>query len=368
MENTRDQIQIEALEALGDLDKAGIAVSMGVGKCLLGLKHMAKNYNDFSRFLVVAPKTSIYDSWKNDAEKWGYKELLNNIDFVTYRSLTKKDLMYDVVYLDECHSLKENHRDWLDEYLETKGRIVGLTGTYPEGSRGEKAIMCRDFCPKVYEYSTDEAVEDGILNNYVIYVHKLYLNAAKDMPVNTKTGKTFMTSEVKDYEYWNTRVEEAKTPKEAQLTRIQRMKSLQSFASKERYAAKLLSRVTKKTIIFANTQAQADKLCDHSYHSKNKESKNNLKLFKDGDILKLSAVEQLSEGVTIPNLETGIIMHSYSNNKKASQKIGRLLRLNPDQTATVHVLCYVNSVDKDWVTNALKHFDQSKINWIDPVI
>ncbi len=35
----------------------------GVGKTLLGLKHMAKNYTDVSRFLVVAPRVRIFDSW-----------------------------------------------------------------------------------------------------------------------------------------------------------------------------------------------------------------------------------------------------------------------------------------------------------------
>ena len=108
-------------------------------------------------------------------------------------------------------------------------------------------------------------------------------------------------------------------------------------------------------------------MCKHTVHSKNKQSDENLQLFKDGDILTLAAVEQISEGTNIPNLETGIICHAYANNKKAAQKIGRFLRLNPDQTATIHILCYINSVDKDWVTSALAHLDQSKISWIHPI-
>ena len=56
---TKNQIQSEALDALKGLRKGGIEVSMGVGKTLLGLKHMASNYTDISKFLVVAPKRSI---------------------------------------------------------------------------------------------------------------------------------------------------------------------------------------------------------------------------------------------------------------------------------------------------------------------
>jgi superfamily II DNA or RNA helicase len=187
--------------------------------------------------------------------------------------------------------------------------------------------------------------------------------------VETKDGKTFMTSELKNYQYWNQRVEDSSTPKEEQLTRIQRMKALQKMPSKLEYAKKLFNQQTKKTLVFANTKEQADYLCSNSIHSgvAKERAKEILNQFKSGEIMKASAVDQLSEGVTVPQLEIGIIMHAYGNNRKAAQKIGRFLRLNPDQVATVHVLCYVNSIDKEWVTSALLNFDQTKIKWIQPV-
>jgi superfamily II DNA or RNA helicase len=364
---TKDQIQDEAQSEIGDLQLSGVEISMGVGKCYLGVKHMAKNYHETAKFMVVAPKKTIFKSWQDDITEFNYQGLLPHIEFSTYRSLTKHALDYDVIYLDECHSLKESHEAWLDAYVEQGGIILGLTGTYPIRKNTEKGKMCNKFCPKVYEYLTDDAVDDKILNDYKIFVHMLYLDGAPTIPVKTKKGGEFMTTEVKSYQYWNTRLDAASTPKSEQIARIQRMKALQGFPSKERYARKLLGRVTKKTLVFANTQAQADRLCVHSVHSKNKKSDENLQLFKDGEILKLSAVDQLSEGVSIPDLETGIIMHSYANNRKAAQKIGRFLRLSLDKVATVHVLCYMNSVDKDWVESALESFDQSKIQWIHPI-
>ena len=57
-------------------------------------------------------------------------------------------------------------------------------------------------------------------------------------------------------------------------------------------------------------------------------------------------------------------MHSYGNERKSSQRIGRLLRLNPDDCATIHILCYKGTVDEKWVTAALKDFDSSKIIWV----
>ena len=144
------------------------------------------------------------------------------------------------------------------------------------------------------------------------------------------------------------------------------MKCLQKFSLKVDYAKALLQHSTKKTIVFASTQKQADEICKHSVHSKNRQSTLNLDNFKIGAITKLSAVEQLSEGVTIPGLKVGIILHSYGNNRKAAQKIGRMLRLNPDDTANIHILCYENSIDKRWVEDALHHFDESKVKWVEP--
>jgi superfamily II DNA or RNA helicase len=129
----------------------------------------------------------------------------------------------------------------------------------------------------------------------------------------------------------------------------------------------MLKHMGDKCIVFANTQKQADKMCPWSYHSGNKNSQDNLELFSDGRIDKLSCVLQLSEGVTIPGLKQGIIMHAYGNERKTAQRIGRLLRLNPTETATCHILCYKDTIDEKWVTQALKGFDQSKIKFYNPL-
>jgi len=365
MSKTKDQIQAEAIAALGNKSRAGVEISMGVGKTRIGLTHMASNYTDYSKFLVVAPRKSIIESWTDELSKANMSYLNDHITYSTYRSLTKQELDYDVIYLDECHSLKASHNKWLIQYVKQGGRIIGLTGTYPTRTTSEKGKMCNYYCPKVYEYLTEDAVSDNILNDYEIYIHELNLSNKKNIGKEGKHGN-FYTSETNDYYYWCNRVEIAETTKSKQIASIQRMKCLQKFDTKEKYARLIFNEQADKTIIFANTQAQADSLCTHSVHSKNKDSKNNLELFKNGQLTKLSAVEQLSEGVTIPELKTGIIMHAYGNNRKAAQKIGRLLRLNPDDKATIHILCYSDTIDKEWVTSALDTFNENKIHWIKP--
>jgi len=362
----REQVQQEALDIAIKHKRCGLGISMGVGKTLIGLQYLKtlwKQSVDGVRILVVAPKLSIFQSWKDDAIKFGiYPALMNTIEYTTYLSLNKHDYnAYDVVVFDECHSLLPTHLIFLGNYT---GRILGLTGTPPRFYHSEKGQMVHNFCPILYKYITDEAVEDDILNDYRILVHRMPLSTVNNLEVKMK-DRSFYTSERKNYEYWSTRLMDAQTKKQEQIASVMRMRALMEFKTKEVYAKKLLSDIDDKCIIFCNTQEQADRMCDFSYHSKNEESEENLKLFSEGDISELSCVLQLNEGINIKNLGAGIILHAYGNERKSSQRIGRLLRLNPDDTAYVHILCYTDTVDVKWVTEALKDFDQSKIKYFD---
>lgn len=369
MTNKKDKIRNDALKVISKHRCAGAAISMGVGKTRLGLEHfqlvfsnVKANKSRDAKALVVAPKLSILQGWLDEADKWNLTYLKEHITLTTYRSMTKFNVNdYDAVYLDECHSLTEKHDFWLSHF---SGWIIGLTGTAPNRKSSIKQKLVNKHCPIMYEYITDDAVEDKILNDYRIIVHLLSLDARNNILVE-RGKKRWYSSEVKDYGYWTKRLATASTPKEKQIVSVMRMKAMQKYASKEEYAKQLLDETNEKCLLFANEQKQADKLCTHSYHSKNKKSEENMKLFKTGKIKKLSCVLQLSEGVNIPGLKEGIIMHAYGNNRKSAQRIGRLLRLNPDDIATAHVLCYKDTIDVQWVKSALEDFDEAKITWYD---
>jgi superfamily II DNA or RNA helicase len=355
---TREEIQKEAINSTEGRRRCSIVLGTGVGKTLVGLLHIEKNTSELHNVLVVAPKKSIFQSWSDDAVKFGKQDLLKRITFSTYIGLPKRDPNeYDYIYLDECHSLLDSHRTFLDVY---KGGILGLTGTPPKYTNSEKGIMVAQFCPVVYTFKADDAIDNGIINDYKIIVHELKLGVCKNYQVKMKT-KSFITSEKENYIYWGNRMEIGAGP--IQMLRVMRMKAMMEYPSKEKYTKILMESINTKCIVFANTQDQADRLCRFSYHSGNNNSEENLLAFKDGKIDKLSCVLQLNEGINIPNLRQGIIMHAYGNERKASQRIGRLLRLNPEEKAIVHVLCYKDTVDEKWVKDALEGFDQTKIMW-----
>jgi len=358
----REEIQEKALDIAKSYKRVGLAISMGVGKTYIGLKHMdwyLKKVNSDAKFLVVAPKKTIFSSWFDDMDKFGMTHLKDRVVVTTYLSLHKQSLNYDVIYLDECHSLLHSHQLWLTAY---DNIIVGLTGTPPRNYYSEKGEMVAKFCPIMFTYFTDDAVDDKILNDYRITVHPVNLSRLKTYQVNVK-GKSWNTSESDNYAYWCKRLNESTSASQEQFNRIGRMRAIMDYRSKEEYAKKLLTTIEGKCIIFCNTQDQADRMCNYVYYSGHPFSEDNLDMFKKGQIDQLACVLQLNEGVNIPDLKHAIILHSYGNERKSAQRIGRVLRLNPDEVADVHILMYHETVDKRWVQSALVDFDQRKIKY-----
>ena len=70
----RDQVQQNALIEVVKHKRSSAVMSMGAGKTKLGLMHMQYYLHDQSRYLVVAPKRSIFQSWIDDCKKFECEE------------------------------------------------------------------------------------------------------------------------------------------------------------------------------------------------------------------------------------------------------------------------------------------------------
>lgn len=351
---TREDIQEQALKEALNYKRLGLHMTVGAGKTKIGLDYI-NSLPDHFKVLIAAPKLAIFKSWIDDADKFELSELLKRITFTTYLSLTKHNPEdYNIFIADEAHSLKSSSLPFLSEF---RGRILGLTGTPPKYVQSEKGRIMAEYYPIKFVFKTDQAVANEILNDYHIFVHYVSLNSNKTL----KTKQGWYTSEQAQYE-WIAREVENASPRDFMFKNIQRINMLKQFESKEHYAKKLMRElpVNEKSIIFANTIDQAERLCKDTHHSKVKNSC--LEDFKMGHIKHLSCVEQLSEGINIPNLKNAIILHSYSGSSpKAQQKLGRIMRLPTDQLAIIHILCYKNTVDVRWVNDNLKNYDINKI-------
>lgn len=358
---TKNELREEVLNTIKDFKKCTIALTGSSGKTSIGLTHLSKVFDKTKKYLVVVPKVSVKQSWIDDAKKFNLEYLLKNITFSTYLSLTKHDSNYAWIYLDEIHSLTFKHNNWLSKY---NNNILGLTGTLPSNPKNIKRMLIDKYAPVAYSYTTDEAVNDNMLNDYQIYAYELELSTIKNI-LKTRSNKTsYYTSEREEYNWLTSKMSIVGT-KEAMKLGIIRMRFLQKLQSKEILAKKLLDNSKNKCILFCNTIEQSNRLCHWSYNTKNPKSETNLNYFKRGTIDKLSCVEQLSEGINIPNLKEGIIMHFFSvNSPKSKQKFYRLCRLLPTETAILRIIYYKDTVDEKNVREGLKQFNQTKITWL----
>jgi superfamily II DNA or RNA helicase len=360
---TKNDVQQECLQELLKHRRSTCGLSPGMGKTYVGMQFIQKRIEEKKyekKILVVAPKKSIFDSWNFEMDKFNFP-YKDRIEYSTYLSITKQiSNDYDVVILDEVHNIRQNHLPFFATY---RGEILGLTGTPPRYKESIKGKIIEKLCPVVFTYITDEAVENHILNDYRIIVHLVSLSHNKTIKKENKKGGYFYTSEFDEYNFWTNAVDNSFG---AQKTRasIMRMRCLMTADTKFQYAKDIAMMIDDKCLVFCNTKEQADEISSCSIYSGNTNAAANLEKFKKGECLLASCVNQLSEGVNIPNLKACVIIHAFGNERTSSQKLSRTLRLNVNDTSSIHIICFRDSVDYKWTMEAIKDYDENKIRII----
>jgi late competence protein required for DNA uptake (superfamily II DNA/RNA helicase) len=196
----------------------------------------------------------------------------------------------------------------------------------------------------------------GITNkDYEIIVHLIEPSEKRD--IKLKSGKFW--SEKAQIDFYESKYQSTKNFS----MMLMLIRAIQNSKTKFEYFKKLASTINRG-LLFVETIEQCDNLSYPSVHSKNPESEYNLEQFKNGQIPILSSIGKLKAGITFKNLNTCIILHCYSSNNKAIQKIGRALNYVEGEKATIHIICLNNSIDTQWVKKGLSDLNQSKIKWI----
>ena len=344
-EDFRKIVQKEAVEIALSKTSGLLDITMRLGKTKIGLD-LASN---FKKVLVSYPNVKIKDSWINDSIKFNIN--IDHIEFTTHLSLVKKDLsLYDCILLDEIQDVSENQWNYIA--LSTYNRLYGLSGTPP--NKGEKLQFINNYCPIIYSKKLDETT--GKTNkDYEIIVHLLQPSSKKDLPL--KSGKFW--SEQNKIQFFENKYTATRNFKDM----LQLIQTIQNSSTKLNYLKLLVSNLNK-CLIFVETAKHCEFLGYPSYQSKEKNSEQNLNDFLNGKINKLLTINQLKAGITFEDLNEVVILHCYSSNNKAAQKLARALNYVENEKATIHILCLDNTRDKKWVEQGLSEFQQNKIKWI----
>lgn len=370
IQTKKSQIQDEALQTWTDNNcKGSLAMATGAGKsrcAILAVKYLIEELKvKKPKICLVVPTEVLRDvTWKDEFDKWKVKKYYKYLDRYCYVSLNKiNNEHYDLVILDELQNLTENSAKFFSQ--NDCKRVIGLSATPP--SDEIKKVLVKLHCPVVYEYSLDEAVESGVVSPYKINLVEIQLdNLDKYITAGTKL-KPFMTTEYNHYQYLSKQILQLKyagKQKAAMFAQLNRQRFLGNLKSKTNIAKLIRDKYIKdnRSLIFCHSIAQAEEMCQHSFHSRSKG--NSLEDLRNKKINQLSCVKALNEGQNIPDLDSAIIIQVNSVERNVIQQMGRIVRFRPNHEAIIWILVAVNTQDEVWWNKCSENIDKTRITYI----
>ena len=356
IKRSKDELQQAAIDVYFKRQINGIFyLAPRVGKTRIALKIAEKL--GAKKILVLAPRTEIKNSWIEEIQKL---ELNIEIEFVTFVSMEKfPDWKGDFVVVDEVHELSKRQIKALNLILNNNKAIL-LTGSMTYKTSEE--LLTELGTPVLCKYSIEDAIQDGIICDYEIYVHEVDLDNIKSI-YTSKAGKG-ITEKVKFEQLLYVKDKMKEKGQDSFFMDVKLIQILQNSYAKIRKTRELINIYKdERILVFCGATEVADDLNIPSYHSKNKESKR-LEDFCNGKGMHLATVKLVQSGITIKPINRGIINYTNGNPESTTQKICRMLTIeydNPEKKAQIHIVCSTEPFEKERLKTALSFFDKSKI-------
>lgn len=368
--NKKNEIQNEALQTwINNNCKGSLAMATGVGKSKVALLAIDYLINTLGikkpKILLAVPTESLRDkNWLDEFVKWKVKKYYKFLDRYCYVSLNKiENTHYDLIIFDELQNITENNSKFFTQ--NTFDRILGLSATPP--SDEIKKLLVKNFCPIIYKYELDQAVDSGVVAPYKINLVEVQLNNTdKYIQAGTK-AKPFMTTEYNHYQYLSKQILQLKyagKQQAAMFAQLNRQRFLGNLKSKTEIAKLIRDKyiTNDRSLIFCHSIAQAEEMCSDTFHSKSK--KDSLAKLRSKEIDKLSCVKALNEGENIPDLDSAIIIQINSVERNLIQQLGRTIRWRLNHEAVIWILVAVNTQDEVWWAKCSENLDKQKITFI----
>lgn len=358
---TKSEQQDLIVDAVYEDPHGILLLSPRVGKTKIAIDIIKQN--KYENILWVTESVKLRDvDIPAEFKKWSALGYLNATDVICYGTLKKIPNLelYDIIILDEIQNLTPDNGTCL---LPLFSPILGLTGTMPKHE--EKLDLYKELSLKIlYEIGIEEAVDQGLIADYEIKVHKIYPNnTLKNIKAGSK-AKPFMTTEYKQLDYINKSISKSYYIKGGeklmQYLVMNRMHNIYNSPTKTAYAKDLIKSLKGRILIFAGSIAQAEELCKHTYHSKTNNA--GMFSFQEGIIDTLACVNSGGTGFTYTNVDHFIIVQANSNKKgDVTQKVARSFMKQKDYKASVHIIELIGTQDTVWVNSALESFEESKV-------
>ena len=338
------------------------SVRSGKTRILLNaIREMSDNEEENISILLVYPNTDIKNSWINEMDKLYY---FPKITWSTFKSLKKyENIKYDYIIIDEGHSIpKDNILPIVSKIVKNNDKIIIASGTY-----SEETLLNLKFSTglqQIVDYSTDDAIKDGIVNNFKVEVHLFKLDNTKSVQFGGL--KKWYSTDYKECLRMSKKIDNS-FGQDKMMAALFRMKMINSCQSLIRNVQQWIKdNPDKRFILFTGDEKVG---MNYNIPMFNSKSKNNdvLKDFQEYRSNSLCLIKKGGTGVTYEGLDTILITDINSNSETLEQRCGRSLLFEEGKESTVHIFCSNESFQLKWLESALSSInkDRVRINHID---
>lgn len=359
----KSRVQKDIVDSLPTPCHGLLNLAPRVGKTKIAIDIIKKEKPE--RILWVTPSTKLRDiDIPEEFKTWKALNYLKRTDIICYASLAEHEGNYRTIILDEYQDITENNVEPLLNGKITYSNIIGLSGTHPKHKEKQEIYDKLDL-KILISISIDEAVELGLIAPYKITVIECRLDPRTKNVAGGSKKKPFMTTEEKHYTYL-TRIINAKRFSNQEVPKffyLNRMRFIYDLKSKNEFARKFMNKLEGRTVVFTGGIAQAEALCQYTYHSKTDDT--HLNMFHNGEIDELAMVNSGGVGHTFRNVDNFIIVQVNSDLKgDATQKISRSLVLQEDYVANIYILCVINTVDEQWKDKVIGQLNRDRVEHV----
>lgn len=363
-----------------------LSLPTSFGKSKLALDKTNTLVNKDSKILIVVPRRILINNWKEEIKKWKYNHLLPNITFCCYKSIDKLTLFWDVVIWDEGHHITDRCKEVISKW-NIKHSIV-LSATLKRDLFYYLEYRFQGI--KKFSYTTNKAIEEGILPEPKIILYGLNLNTIQGEFTIIKNPKgklpAFQTTWNNRWNYWKQKAYKVVTTCNAsqyyenlssEISWYKRKAMGGNQVIKNMWLKKagdrlkwLADRKTKlllslldqlrehRVLTFCSSIEQA-KYFPNEIHTGVGTA--NLDKFNKKKVHHITAVAMLDEGANLVDCQIGLFCMINSSDRINIQRVGRILR---HKNPYIIIPYFKNTREQEIVTSIAESYNKKLVHYV----
>lgn len=356
--NKKDEVQRSIINSILGADFRGIVLSsVRSGKTRILLKAIQEHSPiDNPRVIVFYPNIDIKQSWLDECQKIDCPMDITYCTFVSMEKMLEEEADYYI--FDEAHLIpEENKLPIAGEIARKNKHVIFASGTYNVATLCD--IRIHTQMKQIVNYSTEDAIADGLVLDFDVYIHVYSLDNTKIRTFSTATRR-WKGTDFGECERLTEKVNKARFGNDLMIAALSRQRFINSNESLIGTIRRWIKENPgERFIMFTENEKFGKNFNIPMFNSKSKDNAD-LRRFQAGEIDGLCLIKKGSAGITYPNLRNILITAINSNGETLEQMVGRAL-LTDTERANIHVFVSDKEFQLKWLKSALYNIKSERI-------